>query len=83
MDGDELVPFFEPERGRLSAEELPVLFVRNCAVYITRRKNIESFADVMGNRSVGYVMPAKRSVDINELFDFEIAEFLYKKYGNV
>jgi len=55
------------------------LYVRNCAVYITRREDIESFTDVMGRRSVGYLMPAERSVDINELFDFELAEFIFKK----
>jgi CMP-N-acetylneuraminic acid synthetase len=33
----------------------------------------------MGRRSVGYLMPAERSVDINELFDFELAEFIFKK----
>jgi CMP-N-acetylneuraminic acid synthetase len=79
MKGDELIPFIEPEKGRLSADQLPVLYVRNCAVYVTRREDIESFTDVMGRRSVGYLMPAERSVDINELFDFELAEFIFKK----
>ena len=79
LDGDKLIPFLEPEKGRLAADQLPVLYVRNCAVYITRRENIESITDVMGRRSVGYLMPAERSVDINELFDFELAEFIYCK----
>jgi CMP-N,N'-diacetyllegionaminic acid synthase len=79
LEGDELIPFLEPEKGRLAADQLPVLYVRNCAVYITRREGIEYFTDVMGKRSVGYLMPHERSVDINELFDFELAEFLFKK----
>ncbi len=81
MKGDELVPFFEPEKGRLAADQLPILYVRNCAVYITRRKNLDSFIDVMGNTSVGYPMPSERSIDINEMFDFEIAEYIYLKNG--
>ncbi|WP_396161735.1 cytidylyltransferase domain-containing protein [Flavobacterium sp.] len=79
MDGDELVPFFEHERGRLAVDQLPVLYVRNCAVYITRRKEIDTFIDVMGNTSVGYPMPAERSIDINEMIDFDIAEYLFNK----
>ena len=79
MKGDELIPFLEPEKGRLAADQLPVLYVRNCAVYLTRRKEIDSFIDVMGNTSVGYPMPAERSIDINEMKDFEIAEYLFSR----
>ncbi|MCF8341878.1 MAG: acylneuraminate cytidylyltransferase family protein [Chitinophagaceae bacterium] len=79
LKGDELIPFLEPEKGRLAADQLSVLYVRNCAVYLTRRKEIDSFIDVMGNISVGYPMPADRSIDINEMIDFEIAEFLFKR----
>jgi hypothetical protein len=69
LEGDELIPFLEPEKSRLAADQLPVLYVRNCAVYITRREDIESFTDVMGRRSVGYIMPTERSIDINEMFE--------------
>lgn len=79
LKGDELIPFLEPEKGRLAADQLPVLYVRNCAVYLTRRKDLDSFIDVMGNTSVGYPMPAERSIDINEMIDFEIAEYLFNK----
>ena len=79
--GDKLIPFLEPEKGRLAAGQLPVLYVRNCAVYLTRRKELDSFIDVMGNISVGYPMLADRSIDINEMVDFEIAEYLYEKNG--
>lgn len=82
LKGDELIPFLEPEKGRLAADQLPVLYVRNCAVYLTRRKEIDSFIDVMGNISVGYPMPAERSIDINEMIDFEIAEYIFNKYEN-
>lgn len=82
LKGDELIPFLEPEKGRLAADQLPVLYVRNCAVYFTRREDIDSFIDVMGNTSVGYPMPAERSIDINEMIDFEIAEYLFNKNEN-
>ena len=77
LKGDELIPFLEPEKGRLAADQLQVLYVRNGAVYLTRRNKIDTFIDVMGNTSVGYPMPAERSIDINEIIDFEIAEYLF------
>lgn len=83
LKGDNLIPYLEPEKGRLEADQLPVLYVRNCAVYITRRKEIDLFIDLMGNTSVGYPMPAERSIDINEMIDFEIAEFLFTNSCNV
>jgi CMP-N-acetylneuraminic acid synthetase len=61
----------------LAADQLQVLYVRNGAVYLTRRNKIDTFIDVMGNTSVGYPMPAERSIDINEIIDFEIAEYLF------
>ena len=76
FNGVELIPYLEPENGRLAADQLPVLYVRNCAVYITRRQKIDLFLDVMGSTSVGYPMPAERSIDINEMIDFEFAEYL-------
>jgi CMP-N-acetylneuraminic acid synthetase len=79
MNQNELLPFIEDEAGRFAAHELPDIYVRNCAVYVTWRKDLESRADVIGQKSVGYVMPADTSVDINEPLDFEFAEFLYAK----
>ncbi len=79
MEQQVLLPFIEDEAGRFAAHELPDIFVRNCAVYATWRKDLETRADVIGKKSVGYVMPAETSVDINEPLDFDFAEFLYTK----
>lgn len=83
MEQEDLLPFFEDEKGRFAAHELPDAFVRNCAVYVTWRKGLESRSDVIGKKSLGYLMPAERSVDINEILDFEFAEYLYKKEKSV
>jgi CMP-N,N'-diacetyllegionaminic acid synthase len=80
MEGDRLLPFLEPERGRMAAHELPELFVRNCAVYVTRRDVIDA-GRVVDEESVGYVMPRERSVDINDEMDMAFAEFLHSRLG--
>ncbi|HZZ72315.1 MAG TPA: acylneuraminate cytidylyltransferase family protein [Pirellulales bacterium] len=78
MEGDRLLPFWEEERGRMAMHELPALYVRNCAVYVTRRNVLDS-GSILGSDSRGYVMPRERSVDINDPFDLELAEFLFAR----
>lgn len=79
MQGKWLHPFLEDEDGRFSADKLPRVFVRNCAVYATWRRGLEVRPNVIGNKSLGYIMSPETSVDINEFIDFEFAEFLMNK----
>ena len=77
---DLLLPFWEEENGRMAAHELPELYVRNCAVYVSRSSTITS-GKIIGDHCVGYLMPRERSVDINDPIDFEFAEFLMSKHA--
>lgn len=79
LDGNALIPFLEPEDGRFAAQDLPDVYVRNGAVYATWRRELETRNDVIGQHSLAYVMPSERSVDINEVVDFEFGEYLYLK----
>jgi len=51
------------------------MFLRNGAIYATRR-NVLLAGSFKGNDCRGYVMPLKRSVNIDTLEDFERAEWL-------
>jgi CMP-N-acetylneuraminic acid synthetase len=75
MEGAKLVPYLEEERGRMAAHELPKLYVRNCSVYVPRRRTIES-GSVLGDVSLGLLMPRERSIDINDELDWKFAQFL-------
>ncbi len=77
LEGNELRPFLEDEAGRFAAQDLPDVYVRNCAVYATWRRDLETRPDVIGQKSLAYLMPPERSVDINEWVDFEFGEYLY------
>jgi CMP-N,N'-diacetyllegionaminic acid synthase len=78
MDQNVLKPYVEEEKGRMAAHELPELYVRNCSVYVSKIDTI-SKGSILGDISVGYVMPRERSIDINDPIDFEFAEFLIEK----
>jgi len=77
-DRNQLLPYLENEQGRMASDQLPDVYVRNGSVYVTSVETIKS-GDILGDDSRAVIMPAERSVDINEPIDFEFAEFLYKK----
>ena len=77
LEGDRVLSYFEEERGRMAAADLPKVYVRNCSVYGTRRRVIET-REILGDDCRGFLMPRERSVDINEALDFHFAEFLLR-----
>jgi CMP-N-acetylneuraminic acid synthetase len=77
LDGDRLVPFLEDDAIR-PEHELPELWVRNGAVYVTRRDVVERGLLITGDCRA-HVMPRERSVDVNEAIDLAFAEFLEQR----
>lgn len=79
MVNSELIPYLEEEKGRMTVNELPELYIRNGSVYASRITNIIN-NHIIGKKCFGYVMPRERSIDINDPLDFEFAEFkIYNK----
>ena len=55
------------------------LFARNGAsIYITNIKKIDNY--ILGGKTIGIEMDVLKSIDINDLSDFKIAELIQKKY---
>lgn len=75
IDDHRLTPVVEAERGRTMAHQLEPVFVRNGAVYASRREVIARDT-TLAEECAAYVMPRERSVDINEPFDLMLAEFM-------
>jgi CMP-N-acetylneuraminic acid synthetase len=75
MHNQLLLPYLEEEKNRMAAHELPEVYVRNCAVYVSRIA-IVTQGKIIGDQCLGYLMPRERSVDINDFFDFALANFL-------
>lgn len=78
LHGDKLLPFIEEEKGRMSEQDLPEVYVRNCSVYVSKVKVINE-GKIIGDDCRGYIMPRERSVDINDEFDLAFAEFLFQR----
>jgi CMP-N-acetylneuraminic acid synthetase len=74
-----ILPWIEDEGKQSSRrQDLTKVYKRNCAIYLTKTDLIEK-GDLFGKKSLAYIMPEDRSVDINTLFAFELAEFLLNK----
>lgn len=78
MNGVTLEPWLVDEGQKTSAHELPDIFVRNCAVYVFKTSHLLQ-GITYGENSLGYIMPEETSVDINDMIDFEFAEYKYIK----
>ncbi|MEK6879937.1 MAG: acylneuraminate cytidylyltransferase family protein [Nanoarchaeota archaeon] len=57
-------------------QKLDKYYKRNTAIYLATRRTIITIGTFFGEDTRGYVMPKERSLDINDMFDWKIAEFL-------
>ena len=62
----------------MASHQLPPVYVRNGAVYATRRAVLER-GDILGPDCRAHVMPRERSIDINDPLDLAFAEFLLSR----
>lgn len=79
LEGGLLKPWLVDEGEKTAETDLPDLYIRNCAVYVFKVKNIKN-GSTYGERCVAYKMNERSGVDINDQLDFEFAEFLFKKW---
>ncbi|MDT3687765.1 MAG: acylneuraminate cytidylyltransferase family protein [Pseudorhodoplanes sp.] len=57
-------------------QDLDPVYCNNGAIYLTRTRTLIRDASLYGNRSIPYVMPFERSLDIDTEFDLRLASFL-------
>ena len=79
LDDDKILPLIGSEGATTSDRKAGIkIYKRNCAVYLTKTEVLLR-GELFGEDSRAYVMPADRSIDINDQVDFDFAEFLLAK----
>jgi CMP-N,N'-diacetyllegionaminic acid synthase len=73
-----LAPLF-PEWIAARRQDLPAIYHRNGAIYACRAEHFQRTGFLWDDRPFPYVMPRSRSLNIDDPFDFEIAEFIYSR----
>jgi CMP-N,N'-diacetyllegionaminic acid synthase len=71
-------PDFCEKYENQNRQELQPMYIRNGAVYLTKRETILS-SSFKGLKSLALIMPEERSVNIDTLSDFELAEWTLTK----
>ncbi|MBX2926538.1 MAG: acylneuraminate cytidylyltransferase family protein [Saprospiraceae bacterium] len=83
INGGQLIdpPFCEAYENQPRQELTPV-FIRNGAIYLTRRKTLMS-GSFKGKDCRALVMKPEQSVNIDSLLDFDFAAFLFSRKGSL
>jgi len=74
-----LVPIVSHGTEIASRQDLPVTYSLNGALYLANREWLLSHKTLIGQDTVGYVMPPERSVDIDTINDWRWAEYLIEQ----
>lgn len=82
IEDGRLRPYSEEPPGSLR-QDLPKVFHRNGAIYACRTSLIREQGRLWGGKLVPYIMPKKRSVNIDDPDDLAIADFLMGGTGRV
>tara|TARA_B110000483_G_scaffold35497_1_gene43350 strand:+ start:3113 stop:3808 length:696 start_codon:yes stop_codon:yes gene_type:complete len=77
QDGGELTPFVE--NAASNRQELPQSYALNGAVYVLEVPTLLANRKILDGQTLGYVMPAERSYDIDSETDFLICDFFKKR----
>jgi len=74
IDDQYLKPLFENNYLRMRRQDLPKSYMPNGAIYISTVDVLQENKSFNSSRTLPYVMPAIRSVDIDNELDFIVAE---------
>ncbi|MGG4481041.1 cytidylyltransferase domain-containing protein [Paenibacillus illinoisensis] len=66
--------------SHLRRQELEKLYELNGAVYFMKRDLLMEQNQIVGENNLGFIMPKERSIDIDDIWDFRLAEFAMKEF---
>ena len=76
LDGDVGVPLVEDHNKGMRRQDIPNLYVRNGAIFITSTEYLLNKQLVIADSPIVYVMPKNRSANIDTQFDMDMVERL-------
>lgn len=82
IENNYLSPMFDKEYLNMRRQELPKAYKPNGAIFIATPDTIYKYRTFYTPRTMAYIMPSERSIDIDTEFDFLLAEFLISRIKN-
>jgi N-acylneuraminate cytidylyltransferase/CMP-N,N'-diacetyllegionaminic acid synthase len=80
FEGDRLFPFSRKGISVSRRQDLPEVYAENGAVYAVRRNVLLEQNSVYGKDTRAVVMPYEQSIDIDDYFDFFVAEMMLRHW---
>lgn len=71
-----LKPNFGEKYFKMRRQDLPQLYMPNGSIYISSTRDLRKFRGFYSGKIVPYKMPKERSVDIDTIIDFKLAELM-------
>lgn len=84
MDSEgRLTNYFDQPDTLANRQVLPTAYMPNGSIYVFRAEILKEKRNYYTENTYAYLMPKLRSVDIDDIYDFEFAEYLIRKlHGN-
>lgn len=79
IENDYLKPAFGQKYLENRRQELPKLYIPNGAIFISKPQTLKVFRSFQCKKTLPYIMPHDRSIDIDNQLDFILTEFLIKR----
>ena len=76
-----LKPIFGGKYLNMRRQDLPKVYTPNGAIYVSTPEILWKYKSFYCSKTIPYIMPPERSVDIDNEIDFMLAELLMRKYG--
>ncbi len=74
--------YYTEKKEGLNKQELNKMYIRNGAIYIFKKKNIEK-GTIKGKKSYGFLMSKNQSINIDSINDLNYAKFLINQNPNI
>ncbi len=74
-----LKPNFGKEYFKKRRQDLPTLYSPNGAIFISTPQYLKKHKTFYSEKTIPYIMPAERSIDIDTELDFKLAEILLRE----
>ncbi|MHA1066731.1 acylneuraminate cytidylyltransferase family protein [Enterobacter ludwigii] len=82
LPADHSMSEFLPKKNNLRSQDFEPYYRINGAIYIFERNFVGALTDIYSGKSYAYLMKHEESIDIDDLMDFEFAEFIMLRRRN-
>ena len=79
IQNQELKPIFGKEYFEKRRQDLPKCYIPNGSIYISTPLNLMRFKSFYCCKTIPYIMPAERSIDIDNKIDLKLAELILRE----